>query len=463
MLTRTEIRQIFEDNKPKASIVICGWVMTKRDSKTLSFIEINDGSTSHNIQVIAESKLDNYENEVKKLTLGASVKIEGELVKSPGKGQSLEVQAKHIQVYGFADPEKYPLQKQNLDLDYLRGNVTLRPRTRLFGALYRIRSELAFAVHKFFNDKRFFYIHTPIITASDCEGAGDMFQVTTLDVGKPPMTKNNEIDYDKDFFTKKTFLTVSGQLEGELFATALSQIYTFGPTFRAEKSTTYRHGAEFWMIEPEMAFYELDDLMDLEEEFLKSLIEHMLEHSLDDLKYMDEKIESGLLDRLKAVSNATFKRITYTEAIDILKKAKVKFDVKPDWGVDIGSEHERYITEEHFKCPVIVYDYPKEIKSFYMKVNEDGKTVRGTDVLVPKIGEIIGGSQREENYDLLVASIKEKGLDKSDYEWYLDTRRFGTVPHSGFGLGFERFLMFITGISNIRDVIPIPRCYKQIY
>jgi asparaginyl-tRNA synthetase len=460
-MEHTEIKKVFSLEQEQKHIIVKGWVVTKRDGKNLSFIELNDGSSNNNIQIIAEAnKLDNYAEEVKKLTIGSSIRVEGALVKSPAKGQKYEIQADNVKVYGFADPEKYPLQKKDMTMDYLRGIQHLRPRTRLFSAIFRVRSEVAYALHKFYHEHGFFYVHTPIITASDCEGAGQMFQVTTLDLDR--VAKDKKVDYKQDFFEKPAFLTVSGQLQGELFAMAIGKIYTFGPTFRAEKSITYRHAAEFWMNEPEMAFYELDDLMGLEEEFIKYLTKHILDNCKEDMEYIQEKIEPGLIDRLNHILNSEFKHVSYTEAIDVLIKSKQKFEVNVEWGIDMNSEHEKYLTEQHYKCPIIVYNYPKEIKAFYMKQNDDGKTVRGTDVLVPKVGEILGGSQREEDLDKLLNRIKELGLSEEAYSWYLDTRRFGTVPHAGFGLGFERFMMFITGINNIRDITPFPRNYKEI-
>jgi len=457
---RFKIKELLEFTQPFDNVAVEGWVRTKRDSKALSFIELNDG-TSKNIQIVVEASTPNYE-EIKKLTIGSSIKVEGNLVASPAKGQKFEISAKNIKIYGFANPELYPLQKKELSMDYLRTIAHLRPRTNIFSAIFRIRSELAFAINKFFHDKGFMYVHTPILTSSDCEAVGHMFRVTTLEMEKLPKTKDGKIDYSKELFGKTSFLTGSGQLHGELFATALGNIYTFGPTFRTENSNTFRHASEFWMIEPEMAFYDVEDLMKLEEEFIKSLIKQILENCKDDMEYLNEKVEPGLIDKLKKVMESDFKHVTYTEAVEILKKSGKKFEVKPEWGTDLNSEHEKFLTEEHFKGPIIAYNYPKEFKSFYMKQNDDKKTVRGTDVLVPGIGEIIGGSQREDDIEKLINAIKEKGYDPKDYEWFLDTRRFGTVPHSGFGLGFERMLMFITGVQNIRDVIPFPRTPKTL-
>lgn len=385
----------------------------------------------------------------------------GDLVESVGSGQAVEIQAKDITIYGTADPNTYPLQKKGHTLEFLRSIAHLRPRTNTFGAVLRIRHAMAFAIHKFFNDKGFVYLHTPLITASDCEGAGAMFQVTTLDLNNPPRNENGSIDYTQDFFGRMTSLTVSGQLEGELGAMALGQIYTFGPTFRAENSNTPRHLAEFWMIEPEMAFYEIEENMDLAEEFIKYCVKYALDNCMDDLRFLNDMFDKELIERLQGVINTEFKRITYTEGIDILLKSGKNFEYPVSWGVDLQSEHERYLVEEYFKRPVIVTDYPKDIKAFYMKQNDDGKTVRGMDVLFPKIGEIIGGSQREEDLDKLNRRIAELGMDTRNLEWYIDTRRFGTAPHSGFGLGFERLLLFVTGMANIRDVIPFPRTPKN--
>ena len=397
----------------------------------------------------------------KDITTGACIAVTGKLVESIGSGQKVEIQATSIQVYGTADPEKYPLQKKGHSMEFLREIAHLRPRTNTFGAVLRIRHAMAYAIHKYFNDKGFYYLHTPLITASDAEGAGAMFQVTTLDVSNPPRTPEGKVDWSQDFFGRHTNLTVSGQLEGELGAMALGEIYTFGPTFRAENSNTPRHLAEFWMVEPEMAFYEIEDNMDLAEDFIKYLVRYALEHCMDDLIFLNNMIDKGLIERLKGVVNTDFVRTTYTEAVDILTKSGVKFEYPVSWGVDLQSEHERYLVEQHFGKPVILTDYPKDIKAFYMKQNDDGKTVRGMDVLFPKIGEIIGGSQREESYEKLMARIDELHMDMTNLWWYLDTRRFGTAPHSGFGLGFERLLLFVTGMSNIRDVIPFPRTPKS--
>lgn len=458
-MDRVKIKDIL-GMKPADRVTVAGWVRTRRDTKTFSFIELNDGSTINNLQVIADSSLPNYE-EITKMTTGASCRITGKLVKSPGAEQAVEMQAKGVEVYGYADPDKYPMQKKGISIEKLREIAHLRMRGNTFSAVFRVRSALAYAVHKFFQEKGFYYVHPPIITGSDCEGAGQMFRVTAFNLDNVPKNKKGKVDFSNDFFGKNTYLTVSGQLEGELFATSLGEIYTFGPTFRAENSNTPRHISEFWMIEPEMAFYDINDNMDLAEEFIKYLVNYILKNCKDDIKFFDKWTEKGLIEKLKKVADSKFKRITYTEAIEILATSGKKFMFPVKWGVDLQSEHERYLTEEHFKLPVIVTGYPKDIKAFYMKVNEDGKTVRGMDVLVPEIGEIIGGSEREENYDKLIKAIHEKGLKEEDYKWYLDTRKFGTVPHSGFGLGFERFMMFITGMKNIRDVIAFPRGPKE--
>ena len=459
MSKRFEIAYLLKsniDNLIDTTINIKGWVRTKRGNKNVAFIAINDGSIVHNIQVVVD--LVNFDEELlKKITTGACISVDGKLVKSMGQGQSVEIQAEQIELYGEASPEDYPLQKKGHSLEFLREIAYLRPRTNTFGAIFRLRHAMAFAIHKYFNDHGFFYLHTPLITASDCEGAGEMFQVTTMDLNNLPKTEDGNIDYQKDFFCKQTSLTVSGQLEGELGALSLGKIYTFGPTFRAENSNTPRHLAEFWMIEPEVAFNDLEDNMNLAEDFLKYLIRYALDNCMDDLQFLNNMWDKELLERLNFVLNNSFVRLKYTEAIDILLQAKKKFEFPVAWGVDLQSEHERYLVEEHFKCPVILIDYPKDIKAFYMKQNDDGKTVRAMDVLFPKIGEIIGGSQREENYDKLLTRIEELGIPQKDMWWYLDTRRWGSAPHSGFGLGFERLLLFITGMANIRDVIPFPR------
>ncbi|WP_302574256.1 asparagine--tRNA ligase [uncultured Duncaniella sp.] len=433
-----------------------GWVRTRRGNKHVQFVQLNDGSSVNNIQVVLDMARFT-EDQLKPVTTGSSVRVTGKLVESMGKGQTSEIQADSIELYGTADPASYPLQKKGHTLEFLREIAHLRPRTNFFGSVLRIRSSLAFAIHKFFNERGFYYFHTPLITASDCEGAGAMFQVTTLDLNNLPKNEDGSVDYSKDFYTKPTALTVSGQLEGELGATALGQIYTFGPTFRAENSNTPRHLSEFWMIEPEMAFYDISDNMDLAEEFVKYCINYALEHNIDDIRFLSERFDKGLEERLRFVVDNDFVRLTYTEGVRILEESAHKFEFPVYWGADLQSEHERYLVEEHFKKPVILTDYPKEIKAFYMKQNEDGKTVRAMDVLFPNIGEIIGGSEREESYDKLLARIEELDIPMKDMWWYLDTRRFGTVPHSGFGLGFERLVLFVTGMTNIRDVIPFPR------
>ena len=453
---RLKIKDLLRSNEVGSEVTAKGWVRTKRGNKNVAFIALNDGSTINNIQVVVE--VSNFNEEMlKQITTGACLKVVGNLVESVGSGQSVEIQAKEVEIYGTADANTYPLQKKGHSLEFLREIAHLRPRTNTFGAVLRIRHAMAYAIHKYFNDRGFFYLHTPIITGSDAEGAGAMFQVTTLDLNNPPRTEEGKIDYTQDFFGKSTNLTVSGQLEGELGAMALSEIYTFGPTFRAENSNTPRHLAEFWMIEPEMAFYEIEDNMNLAEDFLKNLIQYALDNCMEDLEFLNKMYDEELIERLKFVVSNDFIRLPYTEAIDILMASGHKFEFPVSWGLDLQSEHERYLVEKHFMKPVILTDYPKEIKAFYMKQNPDGKTVRAMDVLFPKIGEIIGGSQREESYEKLMARITELEIPEKDMWWYLDTRRFGTAPHSGFGLGFERLLLFVTGMGNIRDVIPFPR------
>lgn len=436
-----------------------GWVRTRRGNKNVSFIALNDGSTIKNIQVVADlAKFG--EDYLKPITTGACISVTGTLVESMGKGQTVEIQADEIEIYGTADPDVYPLQKKGHSLEYLREIAYLRPRTNTFGAVFRMRHHMAMAIHTFFHERGFFYFHTPLITASDCEGAGQMFQVTTLNLYDLKKDENGSIDYSRDFFGKQASLTVSGQLEGELGALSLGKIYTFGPTFRAENSNTPRHLSEFWMIEPEVAFNRIEENMRLAQDFIQYCVRWALEKCQDDLAFLCEMYDKDLIDRLKFVVNNDFQRLTYTEGIRILEEAVAngrKFEFPVGWGTDLQSEHERYLVEEHFKKPVILTDYPKEIKSFYMKQNDDGKTVRAMDVLFPKIGEIIGGSEREENYDKLKTRAAEMGVPDKDIWWYLDTRRFGTAPHAGFGLGFERLMLFVTGMSNIRDVIPFPR------
>jgi len=442
------------------TVTVKGWVRTRRDSKNVVFIAVNDGSIIHSIQVVADTtKFD--EALLKDITTGCSVRIDGKLLESPAQGQPVEIHAEEIEIYGKCPSDSYPLQKKGHTLEFLREIAHLRPRTNTFGAVLRIRHAMAFAIHKYFNDRGFNYLHTPIITGSDAEGAGAMFRVSTLDAENPPRTPEGKIDYTQDFFGKETNLTVSGQLEGELGALALGEIYTFGPTFRAENSNTPRHLAEFWMIEPEMAFYDITDNMDLAEDFLKSLVSYALEHCYDDLEFLQKMYDKELIARLKGVVETPFKRLAYTEAVDILMKSGQKFEFPVSWGTDLQAEHERYLVEQHFSCPVILTDYPAEIKAFYMKQNDDGKTVRAMDVLFPRIGEIIGGSQREEDFEKLVNRIHELHIPEKDVWWYLETRKFGSVPHSGFGLGFERLILFVTGMANIRDVIPFPRTPKN--
>ena len=454
------IAELLKSTAYNTEVVVKGWVRTKRGNKNVAFIALNDGSCVANIQIVVDlQKI--AEESLKSVTTGACVAVKGTLVESLGAGQGVEVQAESIEVYGTADPDTYPLQKKGHSLEFLRDIAYLRPRTNTFGAVLRIRHAMAYAIHKFFNDKGFYYFHTPLITASDCEGAGAMFQVTTMDLNNLPKNEEGAIDYNQDFFGKPCSLTVSGQLEGELGALALGQIYTFGPTFRAENSNTPRHLAEFWMIEPEMAFYELEDNMNLAEEFLKYLIRYALENCREDLEFMNKMWDKELIERLNFVLENDFVRLDYTEGIRILQESGKKFEFPCHWGADLQSEHERYLVEEHFKRPVILINYPKEIKAFYMKQNEDGKTVRAMDVLFPKIGEIIGGSEREADYGKLSARVKELNMSEKELWWYLDTRRWGSAPHSGFGLGFERLLLFVTGMGNIRDVIPFPRTPKN--
>jgi asparaginyl-tRNA synthetase len=475
-MKRLKIKDILQNGETGKEVVANGWVRTKRGSKNVSFIALNDGSTIHNLQIVAD--VNNFDESVlREINTGASLSVTGILTESAGSGQKVELTAHKIEILGKADPEKFPIQPKKHSLEFLRENAHLRFRTNTFSAIFRIRHAMAFAIHNYFNEKGFNYLHTPIITASDAEGAGQMFRVSTLDAKKPPLNEDGTIDFSQDFFGRPTNLTVSGQLEGELGALALGEIYTFGPTFRAENSNTTRHLAEFWMIEPEMAFYDLKDNMDLAEEFLKSLIQYALDHCIDDLKFLAERLKEeeknkpqdqrsmDLIEKLEFVLKNDFVRITYTEAIDILKNSapykKKKFQFPVDWGVDLQSEHERYLVEKHFQRPVILTNYPKEIKAFYMKQNDDGKTVGAMDVLFPQIGEIIGGSQREENLEKLETRMKEMNIPVEEMWWYLDTRRFGSVVHSGFGLGFERFILFVTGMGNIRDVIAFPRTPKN--
>ena len=460
-IKRTKIIDVLRREDYGATVNVKGWVRTKRGSKAVNFIALNDGSTINNVQIVADvTKFD--EEMLKQITTGACLSVNGELVQSIGSGQNVEIQAKEIELLG-ACPSDYPMQKKGQSFEYMRQHAHMRLRTNTFGAVMRIRHNMAIAIHKFFHDRGFFYFNTPIITASDCEGAGEMFQVTTKNLYDLKKDENGSIIYDDDFFGKMTSLTVSGQLEGELGATALGQIYTFGPTFRAENSNTPRHLAEFWMIEPEVAFIDKDELMDLEEEFIKYCVQWALDNCQDDLAFLNKMIDKTLIERLQSVVSTDFVRLTYTEGIKILEDAIAggkKFEFPISWGGDLASEHERYLVEEHFKKPVIMTDYPREIKAFYMKTNEDGKTMQGTDVLFPQIGEIIGGSVREENYDKLMHEIEVRNIPMKDMWWYLDTRKFGSCPHAGFGLGFERLILFVTGMQNIRDLIPFPRTPK---
>ena len=456
IMKRSRVKELLGAAEQGSLVLVKGWVRSRRGNKNVSFIALNDGSTIANLQIVVD--VNQFEEELlKRITTGASIEAEGILVASQGAGQSVELQAQRLLVFGTADPAEYPLQKKGHSLEFLREIAHLRPRTNTFGAVLRLRHHMAFAIHKFFNDRGFFYLHTPLITSSDAEGAGAMFRVTTLPPIDTPMTQSGAVDWSQDFFGKMTSLTVSGQLEGETFAMALGKIYTFGPTFRAENSNTPRHLAEFWMIEPEMAFYDIHDNMDLAEEMLKYLTNYALEHCADDLQFLNDMFDKELLARLHFVLSHEFKRLTYTEAISILKESGENFEFPVEWGCDLQSEHERFLVEQHFHCPVILTDYPAAIKAFYMKQNDDGRTVRAMDVLFPKIGEIIGGSERESDYQKLQRRIEELHIPAKDMWWYLDTRRFGTVPHSGFGLGFERLMLFITGMANIRDVIPFPR------
>ena len=462
-IERTVIVDALKRTDYGADVNIKGWVRTRRGNKNVNFVALNDGSTINNIQIVID--IEKFGDDfLKPITTGACISVNGKLVQSQGQGQSVEIQADEIQIYGTADPKTYPLQKKGHTLEFLREIAHLRPRTNTFGAIFRIRHNMAMAIHTYFHEHGYFYFHTPLITSSDCEGAGQMFHVTTQNLYDLKKDENGKIDYSNDFFGKQASLTVSGQLEGELAAMSLGKIYTFGPTFRAENSNTPRHLAEFWMIEPEVAFYEIEDNMALAQDFIQYCVRWALEKCTDDVNFLCKMYDNELIDRLNFVVNNDFKRLTYTEAIDILKKAVAdgyKFEFPVDWGTDLQSEHERYLVEQHFKCPVILTDYPKEIKSFYMKQNDDGKTVRAMDVLFPKIGEIIGGSQREEDLEKLTKRATEMGVPNKDIWWYLDTRRFGTAPHSGFGLGFERLMLFVTGMQNIRDVIPFPRTPKN--
>jgi len=450
----TSVKDALNKTAPVKNMVVQGWIRTRRDSKDFSFIELNDGSSLRSLQIIAKNSLPNYAA-VQSLSTGGSIRVTGGLVASQGKGQKWEVVAENVEIVGTAD-DSYPLQKKGHTPEFLREIAHLRPRSNLFSSIFRVRSRLAFAVHQFFQESGFVYVHTPIITGSDCERTGELFRVSTIDIKNPPK-KNGEIDFAQDFFARPTYLTVSGQLEAEAFALALSKVYTFGPTFRAENSNTSRHASEFWMIEPEMAFCDLNGNMDLAEEFVKYLIADAREHCPDEMDLFARFVDKELLPRLDFVVERPFQRVAYADAVDLLKKSGEKFEFPVDYGLNLQSEHERWLTEKHFKCPVTVFNFPKEIKPFYMRFNDDGKTVTAMDLLVPGIGEIVGGSQREERLEMLEEKMRQHGMDPADYKWYLDLRRYGTAPHSGFGLGFERMLMFITGVSNIRDVIPFAR------
>jgi len=454
-MTATPVKDALHSSTPRSEILVQGWVRTRRDSKTFCFIELNDGSSLKSLQIIAKDSLPNYA-EVQKITTGASIVVHGELVASQGKGQPWEVIADKIDIVGRAD-DSYPLQKKGHTPEFLREIAHLRPRSNLFGCVFRVRSRLAFAIHQFFQERGFVYVHTPIITASDCEGAGELFRVTSIDPADPPRRAEGGVDYEKDFFGRCTFLTVSGQLEAEAFACALSKVYTFGPTFRAENSNTSRHASEFWMIEPEMAFCDLNGNMDLAEELVKYLISDVRENCPEDMELFAKFVDKELLARLDFVLDRQFQRITYTEAVGLLEKSGEKFEFPIGYGLNLQSEHERWLTEKHFKSPVTLFNYPKEIKPFYMRLNDDGETVTAMDLLVPGIGEIVGGSQREERLEVLEENMRRHKMDPADYKWYLDLRRYGSVPHAGFGLGFERMLMFVTGVANIRDVIPFAR------
>ena len=454
-MQRSKIKEILGRESPGGDVLVQGWVKTRRSSKAVSFVQVSDGSTLADIQVVADESLPNFQA-VDALTTGCSVSVIGTLVESPGKGQKYEIHAKSIEVVGESDPDTYPLQKKRHTVEFLRDIAHLRPRTNTFGAMARVRNALAYAIHGFFQDKGFLFLQAPMITASDAEGAGAMFRVTTLDLANVPM-KDGAVNAEEDFFGKPTFLTVSGQLEAEIFALALSDVYTFGPTFRAENSNTSRHLAEFWMVEPEVAFCDLDGLADLSEEFLKHIFTYVLDHCQEDMGFFNQYFDKTAISTLEGIVTSDFERLTYTEAVDILQRSGKSFEFPVVWGSDLQSEHERYLAETKIGKPIIVTDYPKEIKAFYMRLNEDGKTARALDVLVPRIGEIIGGSQREERRDVLLERIHQSGLDEKNYWWYLDLRSYGTVPHAGFGLGFERTVQFVTGVANIRDVIPFPR------
>ena len=459
MMRRTRVVDILSRESAGGEVLVQGWVKTRRSSKNVSFIQLNDGSTLKDLQVVVDDTLPDYVL-AESLNTGCSVSVVGSLVESPGKGQRYEVHARTVELLGYADPEKYPLQKKRHTLEYLREIGHLRPRTNTFGAMARVRNAVSFAIHSFFQSRGFIFLQAPIVTASDAEGAGAMFRVTTLDPDNPPM-KDGAVDYGEDFFGKPAFLTVSGQLEAEIFALALSDVYTFGPTFRAENSNTSRHLAEFWMVEPEVAFCDLDGLAGLAEDFLKYIFTYVLEHCGEDMAFFNQWYDKSAISTLEGIVRSTFEQLTYTEAVDILKSSGESFEFPVEWGHDLQSEHERYLTEVKIGKPVIVTDYPREIKAFYMRLNDDEKTLRAMDVLVPRIGEIIGGSQREERHDVLLERLRQTGLDERDYWWYLDLRSYGTVPHSGFGLGFERTVQYVTGVQNIRDVIPFPRTPKN--
>jgi asparaginyl-tRNA synthetase len=456
-MVTNSIDKILATGEVGATITVKGWIRSKRESKGFAFVDVNDGSCMANIQVVIAQAVPDYANQIKRLSTGASVEFQGNLVESPAKGQRVELQATALEIFGESDPETYPLQKKRHSFEFLREIGHLRPRTNTLGAVFRVRNACAAAVHQFFQEKSFLWVHTPIISASDCEGAGEMFNVTTLNPDKLPRTADGKVDYSQDFFGRQAFLSVSGQLEAEIMAMAFSNVYTFGPTFRAENSNTSRHLAEFWMIEPEMAFCNLQGDMNLAEEFLKYVFKYVMEKCLPDMEFFQQRIDDSVLATAENIINNDFARLTYTEAIEILKKTDKTFEYPVSWGLDLQSEHERYLAEEVFKKPTILTDYPIEIKAFYMRLNDDGKTVAAMDILAPKIGEIIGGSQREERLDVLESRIKAQGLNPQDYWWYLDLRRYGTVPHAGFGLGFERLVQFMTGMTNIRDVIPFPR------
>ncbi|MGD1714562.1 asparagine--tRNA ligase [Dapis sp. BLCC M172] len=456
-MTKQRIVEILRSGQPDAKVTIQGWVRTKRELKEFAFVEVNDGSCLANLQVVLNPDLPNYQESLQQINTGASVEVTGILVESPAKGQRIELKAESIIAYGDADPQTYPLQKKRHSFEFLRTIAHLRGRTNTYGAVFRVRNACANTIHQFFQERGFLWVHTPIISASDCEGAGEMFTVTNFDLKKVPLTEKQDVDFSQDFFGKQSFLTVSGQLEAEIMATAFSNVYTFGPTFRAENSNTSRHLAEFWMIEPEMAFCDLEGDMDLAEEFLKHIFKSVLESCPEDMEFFNKRIDKTVLETADTIINNSFERISYTEAVSLLEKTDKKFEYPVEWGLDLQSEHERYLCEELFKKPVMVTDYPAKIKAFYMRLNDDGKTVRAMDVLVPKVGEIIGGSQREERLDVLERRIDEQEMNKEELWWYLDLRRYGTVPHAGFGLGFERVVQFMTGMGNIRDVIPFPR------